>query len=375
MLDTGLWGKCHIQGIAVDEIKGFIYYSFTTKLVKARLSDGEIIGSVDGLLGHMGCIDFDPETGYVFGSLEYKHDIIGEGVLRAIGADLQPATGTTARLAYENAFYLAVFDVDKIDRPDMDAEKDSVMRTAYLSEVVEDYIGSGTDRNGNTAPHRYGCSGIDGTAVGPYRSLFVAYGIYDDPKRDDNDHQIILEYDLPSVIASARPLSQANLHHSGPEMIRKYFIYTGNTEWGIQNLEFDPVRKVFWAAVYPGHKPTFPNYSLFAIDAVARPFYGPLKGLSESGWQLPLANLGEKDPKTGTRGFFFPYGATGLYISGVNLPPLRWWNPRNVSTNRFFDDPSAEGLILISENYSQNGEYGSRIYPYQYDEKTPFVRK
>ena len=46
---TGLWGNCHIQGIAVDKEKGFIYYSFTTKLVKATL-DGEIVGTVDGLL-------------------------------------------------------------------------------------------------------------------------------------------------------------------------------------------------------------------------------------------------------------------------------------------------------------------------------------
>lgn len=49
---TGTWGGCHIQGIAVDKKNGYIYYSFTTKLVKATL-DGEIIGSVDGLIGHL----------------------------------------------------------------------------------------------------------------------------------------------------------------------------------------------------------------------------------------------------------------------------------------------------------------------------------
>ena len=35
---TGSWGKCHLQGIAVDRAGGYIYYSFTTKLVKARLN-------------------------------------------------------------------------------------------------------------------------------------------------------------------------------------------------------------------------------------------------------------------------------------------------------------------------------------------------
>ena len=52
-LFTGKWGKLHIQGIAVDRAKGYVYYSFTTKLVKARL-DGEIVGTVDGLVGHLG---------------------------------------------------------------------------------------------------------------------------------------------------------------------------------------------------------------------------------------------------------------------------------------------------------------------------------
>ena len=70
-LFTGKWGKLHIQGIAVDRAKGYIYYSFTTKLVKARLN-GEIVGTVDGLVGHLGCIAFNERDGRLYGSLEYK---------------------------------------------------------------------------------------------------------------------------------------------------------------------------------------------------------------------------------------------------------------------------------------------------------------
>ena len=73
---TETWGNCHIQGIAVDKKNGYIYYSFTTKLVKATL-DGKIVGSVDGLVGHLGCIAFNEKDGCVYGSLEYKNDIIG----------------------------------------------------------------------------------------------------------------------------------------------------------------------------------------------------------------------------------------------------------------------------------------------------------
>lgn len=59
-------GKCHIQVIAVDEKKGYIYYSFTTKLIKATL-DGKILGTLDGLAGHLGCIAFKENDGCVYG--------------------------------------------------------------------------------------------------------------------------------------------------------------------------------------------------------------------------------------------------------------------------------------------------------------------
>jgi hypothetical protein len=39
---TGTWGSCHIQGIALDPQGGYVYYSFTTKLIKSDL-DGNIL--------------------------------------------------------------------------------------------------------------------------------------------------------------------------------------------------------------------------------------------------------------------------------------------------------------------------------------------
>ena len=208
---TGTWGKCHIQGIAVDEERGFIYYSFTTKLIKATL-DGEIIGSVDGLVGHLGCIAYNKRDGRVYGSLEYKNDGIGKGILNALGDTSE----------YEDAFYIARFDVDKIDRLGMRAEECDVMKCIYLSEVVFDYMGEGKNKDGSVAKHRYGCSGIDGTTFAPLPAkstddgmyLYVSYGIYSDLGREDNDNQVILCYDVSDWDLYAEPLNQKKMQRS-----------------------------------------------------------------------------------------------------------------------------------------------------------------
>ena len=307
-IDTGLWSGGHIQGIAVDAEKRYIYYSFTTKFVKADL-DGNVIGYVTGLTGHLGCISFNREDGKVYGSVEYKHDSIGRGIMKSTGR----------ALADEDAFYCAVFDVDRIDRPDMDAERDGVMKAVWLPDVVEDYSGTGEDGK----PHRYACSGIDGTGFGPAfgtpkdspLQLFIAYGIYGDVNRSDNDHQVLLQFDWRKFADVARPLSQDAPHHSGMRCDRKLFVYTGNTTWGIQNLEYDAYTDTFMAAVYTGSKPAFGNPPMFFIDRTAAPETGMLRGLGEEGETLKLAPTGIEDgmgiPQCG-----WPRGSTGMYSFG-----------------------------------------------------------
>ena len=44
-------------------------------------------------------------------------------------------------------FYVAIFDVDRITRPDMDAEKDRVMTTVYIKEAVDDYFATADGRS------------------------------------------------------------------------------------------------------------------------------------------------------------------------------------------------------------------------------------
>jgi len=280
----------------VDVQGGYVYYSFTTLLAKYDFS-GKLIGTLVGWAGHLGDLDFNPRDGRVYGSLEYKKD---------------------------QAFYIAVIDVSRLDRIGIDATQSEIFRTVYLSEVVNDYA---ADLNGDgvfagnvaqTPDHRYGCSGIDGVSFGPQFGrtdglglLTVAYGVYANTSRTDNDHQVLLQYDTTDWGRYERPLSEATPHHSGPAAVHgKYFVRTGNTRYGVQNLAYDEVQQRWFLGVYKGTKPAFPNYLMFAVEARTPPVLGDLVGVSgpggkgtERGMLLALAADGLADPATGIRGW------------------------------------------------------------------------
>lgn len=292
----GTWPTSHVQGIAVDVKGGYIYYSFTTVLAKYDFA-GQLVGTLVGWTGHLGDLDFNPRDGRVYGSLEYKKD---------------------------NAFYIAVIDVSRIDRVGIEAQKSEIFQTVYLPEVTHDYTadmngdGKFAGNIGDTPDHRYGCSGIDGVSFGPAfgrtdgpHLLTVAYGIYANLKRTDNDHQVLLQYDIADWRRYERPLSEGAPHHSGPEKVHgKYFVRTGNTTYGVQNLAYDEASQRWFLGVYKGTKPAFPNYGLFAVDAKTKPARRDLVGVpaangrgAEQGLLLALAEDGLKDPATGIRGW------------------------------------------------------------------------
>lgn len=329
VLFSGSWPYGHCQGIAVDEERRCIYYSFTTALVKMGF-DGRVIGTVTGLLGHLGCIDF--HCGRVFGSLEYKNDQIGRDILARAGHSGQ----------VENAFYIAVFDGERIDRMNMDACADGLMTAAYLREVGEDYAAT-VENEGRMAAHRHGCSGIDGTTfgrmpgdpAGPLR-LFVAYGVYGDESRTDNDDQVILCYDPEALLRTARPLRQDGMHRSGPAApVRKLFVHTGNTTYGVQNLKYDPLTGHFYMAVYRGTKPQYPNYDLYVIDGSKPPVNDRLTLLDNG--------TGEATP-----GWRYPYGATGLC-------------------------PLKDGLCYVSQEGRDGELHNTKVVLCRWDGAAPFV--
>lgn len=315
---SGKQGQFHVQGIAVDQTHGFIYMSFTDKLLKFDLS-GHLIGSVVGFVGHLGDITFDPQTDKVYASLEFKNDAIGSGIRKELGLKKRNKV----------AFYIAMFNISQITRPDMNADEDNLLRTVYLKEVVNDYKANVKDGN-RIVRHRFGCSGIDGITVGPSfgdmknpkRYLYVAYGIYGDTSRNDNNHQVILKYDISNWNKYGEKLSQDNPHTSGPkEPAAKYFVQTGNTVYGVQNLAYDAYTGNFFMAVYHGRKSQFPNYDLFVIDGHKKPVEANITSDDKTikVQTLTLLNKGLEDTKTGIRGWYFKWGSTGLFPLGDGL--------------------------------------------------------
>jgi len=205
----------------------------------------------------------------------------------------------------------------------MSAEIDGIMTAAFVAPATADYLGISKDGK----PHIYGCAGIDGTAIGPMPGdmdgkewLFVAYGVYSDHDREDNDHQILVRYDPDELKAAARPIRQDSIHRSGEELAyEKYFVYTGNTTYGVQNLEYDLARDQYMLCVYKGSKEAFPNYPMYLVDAKKTPNRERLRGLNgEVGMVLSLASGNCTDEKTGLSGVSYPRGSTGIVSLGKN---------------------------------------------------------
>lgn len=348
---TGKHGRMHVQGVAVDQANGHVYFSFTDRLIKTDFS-GKLLGRVTGFLGHLGDLEFNPADSKVYGSLEYKNDAIGKGIRTTLGAGHSDESG----------FYIAIFDGAQITRPDMDANTQEVFRTVYLSEVVKDYEAQ-VQVGDKMRPHRFACSGIDGVTFAPAIGranrrkmyLYVAYGVYGNTNRVDNDHQVILKYDVANWNKYAKRLSQDNLHRSGPARpAEKYFVKTGNTTYGVQNLAYDLHSGNLFAAVYRGKKAQFPNYDLFVIDGRAKPRESQLQSDNRTITVKPLSlsQAGPKDPGTGVRGWHFKWGAMGLC-------------------------PLGDGLFYISHpSKSRDGQQQSTIHLYRWigDHENAFAK-
>ena len=342
---SGVYKEGHVQGIAVDAERGYVYYSFTTMFLKTDLL-GNPVGSVIKLAGHLGCITYDAEKDLVYGSLELKHDSIGAGIISRTGWD--PSA--------EDSFYLVSFNCSAITEMNMNAETDDVMSAVYLCDVVKDY--TETDEVSGK-PHRYGCSGIDGTGLGPVfgeaanspKKIMVSYGVYSETDRADNDYQVILQYDTSVFETYGRPLNQASPHHSGPVSCeQRYFFFTGNTCFGIQNLEYDPHTRTWFVAVYRGKKPEFDNFNMYFIDGKISAKNRELSGRGgEIGAVLTTATLGVAGKQENIRGTNFAYGQTGMASMGDGIFYFSH-HGSNKETREFYSNVKKYAVDTANEN-------------------------
>lgn len=172
---------------------------------------------------------------------------------------------------------------------------------------------------GRTVAHRFGCSGIDGVTFAPRFGsgeegdwLYVAYGIYGDTLRTDNDYQVLLAYDTKEWKRYEQPLSQSTCtraalrpRHANISSARQHLLR-------LQNLAYDPASGNLYAAVYKGKKPHYPNWSLFVIDGSKPARRESLQGFDTptEGEVLSLVSAGASAEDIG--GWNFKWGATGL---------------------------------------------------------------
>lgn len=312
---SGLQDAFHVQGVVYDAQRRCIYLSFTTSLIKIDL-EGRLLASVVGLTGHLGSIGLNPDDGRLYGSIEYKHDVIGTGIMGQLGVTNDALTG----------FYIAIFDLDKLNRVGM--ASDEVMTTVYMAEVVKDFQAV-VQNGGRQVAHRYGASGIDGLTFAPKwgkrggpHYLYVAYGVYADTLRTDNDYQVLLCYDVKSWKRYAQKIDQRHIHQSGPKKPQaKYFVYTGNTDYGLQNLEYDAATGYMFAAAYPGIKSEWPRYTMFVLDVNQAPTQSVLQGV-EPRTEAPLLSLvhtGKPSAKGAVWGWERTAGSMGITSLGNGL--------------------------------------------------------
>ena len=261
-LDGGTWstadGAGHLQGICCDDELNYMYFTFTDRLIKVDMRTGEIVGSVTGLSAggiygggaHLGCLAY--HDGKVYASLEYK---------------------------VQERFYIAVFDCAKITGMDINYKDAGVMYGMHLPEVDADYrddLNAGEHENAEgSLGHRYGTSGIDGITFGTLPGegpdsktyLFLAYGIYGNAARFDNNNMVLLAFDPDQFDPFLLPFEESRTETDGLLSELRLFAYIGNNKYGIQNLEYDKSTGDLWFMCYGRPEGSaFPALTMFVAD-------------------------------------------------------------------------------------------------------------
>ena len=330
----GSWDIKHCQGMAIDQKNGYVYYSFTNTFVKCDF-EGNAIGSITGIAGHLGDICFNEKDGKVYASLN------PEG---------------------KKALYLAIIDVNNLKEMNTDAVKSNLIRTVHLTHVWEDFKAK-VKNNGKTYNRRYGVSGTDAMCFGPSFEtgkgyyLTISCGTTPQIDRTDNDYQVLIQYDVTGWWSKyGQPLRYDKVHHIGPkEMHGKFFVYTGNTYYGVQTMTYFDELNLWFFNVYVTRKDNFPKYNLFIVDGDIKPQEKALKGQEKKDLQkvLTLYQDGNLDNETGIYGWKTAEGSRGMeYLFNglfyVIHPYKTWYGKQTAVAYLYVWNPSKADPFTIA---------------------------
>ena len=351
-LETGGVGTIsHVQGVATNLFGDVFYYSFTDRLVVQK-SDGEIIGSVVGIQGHMGDLAFNPEDGRVYVSYSYSSSTSGLG------------EGTALR-KQKNA-YVLIFDVEKIDR--MNMSPDGIVTCVYVGEKIRELADTpgydyGTKYDDLTIGGKYGVvNSIGNLAIGPAfgennaktyvtcvlsqpaNALSSASGVYA-YDREDNDYFVIVQFDVSNWGSYEVPYSEIENAGGPKDFDRMYFYYAGQHDYGVQVMTYDAYQHMYVLTTYSLINSTlegatqFPNYSVYYLDA-GQVKTGKLIGNGEESGNIVTEKFGKKDEATGIKGWLVWYD-----VGFISLGDGFYYRAEN-----YTDGSAACRLILCAFN-------------------------
>jgi hypothetical protein len=200
----------HMQGFTSG--KGNMYWSFTTALAKTTI-EGVMKAQVEVHGGHLG--DCDYHDGKIYAS--YLGNCLP-------GHDWNDWT----------SFKIYVFDAEDL----------RLLDTINL-DICDEY-----KRITCTPEDTRGFQAVDGVAIAPdpvtgEAKMFVACALYNGEKYNN---QIILQFTLDGKYET------------------EYHIPTGNTVFGIQNLDYDAENKEFWFSTYGSSEPYQAKYTLYCVS-------------------------------------------------------------------------------------------------------------
>ncbi len=337
----GAWDIKHCQGMAIDKQGGYAYYSYTNTFVKCDL-EGNVVGYLKGFEGHLGDVCFNEKDGRVYASLN------------PVG---------------KKALYVAIIDVAKLNEKGLDCEKSGLVRTVHLTQVWSDFKAK-VKNGGKTYSRRYGVSGTDAICFGPSFSsgeghyLTISCGTTPQTERTDNDYQVLVQYDVTHWWDKySKPLSEETVHHSGPEKCHgKFFVYTGNTNYGVQTMTYFPELNLWILNVYTTLKEDkFPDWNLFIVDGDIKPKKQALKGQEKKDVQkvLTLYQDGMLHENTGIYGWFASNGSKGIEYIDKGLfyiihPYKTWYGKQTGVAYLYVWDGTAPNPFTIAAGVSDD---------------------